>query len=295
MLRQLQGMGRLDSQGGFSLDCSRARLLLEKYRLPAATYFMLHAVGAAVCSRATRVDIELRSDRFEVTFDGDPFSSEDAEGCFASLWSDDRSHQVMRLRELAIARGGAAEWPAGQFTLGPTGNGRQRILVRKKGVASKLMLPLGWLGRRDEEELLRQHLVPTLDCRLSLNGRSIPQLAFPRRVERGAAWQAEALLEGLGVENRTALDLSPSEFGQARGVVCRLHPDDRSPTTLRAYWPGYLDLILNGRLYRCPLPRPLANCWGIFWLSGLRRDLSHTFIAADDLAFFHRLLSEFNG
>lgn len=300
VLTRLQGMGSLDSQGAFSLDSSRARLLLEKYRLPAATYFMLHAVGAAVCSRATRVQVSLRSDRFEVLFDGEPFLAEDVDHCFASLWSQERSHSVMRLRELAIARGGAEGWGAREFSLGRSPTGLQRIRVLKRGLGSKLRLTLGWLGRREEEDLLRQHLVPTLDCQLSLNGKPIQALAFPHQVERAAEWQAREMLDELKITSQTPLqpdwldDEQQAWLSSARGVICRLPASDRSPSTLRAYWPGYLDLILNGRLYRCPLPQPLSRCWAIFWLSGVRRDLSHTFIAAEDLAVFVRLISEFN-
>ncbi|MCA9796851.1 MAG: hypothetical protein KC910_33810 [Candidatus Eremiobacteraeota bacterium] len=300
MLSRLAGMGRLDSQGSFSLDPARARLLLEKYRLPSAVYFMLHAVGAAVCSQASRVDIELRSDRFRLTFDGDPFGPDDVDHCFASLWSPERDRAVMRLRELAIARGGAPGWGATDFRIAPAPDRRQSIVVERKGLRSKMRRMLGVMAVSEEYYLLRQHLLSTPECQLWLNGRDLGEMKRPTRALRAASWRAPELLEQLETRQPARhLDqlagLSADQqalLAGCRGLVCQLYSGalPAGADIIRSPWPGYLDLVLNGRLYRCALPRQWKDRWGLFWVSGCRRDLSHTNINSDDLQLFHRLL-----
>ncbi len=288
VLANLRGMGTLDSQGSFTFDVGRARLLLEKYRLPSAVYFMLHAVGAAVASHSSRVDIELRSDLFQVSFDGDSFAPEDVEGCFASLWSDDPA--LARMRELAIARGGAAEWGASEFIL----DGRS-IRVPKKGLSARLRRALGGLATAEGHNLLEQHLVSTPSCTITLNRRPLQAIELPAQVRSAAGWQSPELLEQVRSLNpvQQLVRLREPLVLDCQGMVCWLLPEDRGIRSgTKSYWPGYLDLVLHGRLYRTRLPERWSDCWGMFWLNGLRRDLSHIHLRAEDLAIFHRLFEE---
>jgi hypothetical protein len=306
LISRLAGLAQHDSAGNFSLDPARARLLLEKYRLPAPEYFMLHAVGAAVASGATQVAISLRSDRFRLVFDGTPFGPQDPQECFTSLWGDERDPAQFRLRELAVAQGGAWEWGADQFRLAPEG-GRQMLSVQRTGWKPALMRFLGPLGRSEQEQLLVGHLVPTPTCQLLVNGHPLPPLVLPKVVLTLARLGFESSIESHTPPRELHLNqfpwLEPEEralLASARGLFCVLLPQERSPaiwdgtrgSAQRKYWPGYLDLVLNGRLYRCSLPHSHANCWGILWLTGLRRDLSHTMISGGDLAVLFRVLGE---
>ena len=295
LLESLRADGDLDSSGSFTFDPSRAGELLEKYRLPAASYFMLHAVGAAVASGSSRVEIWLTSSSFELQFDGAAFTAQEDEHCLAGLWSGDRRAQVVRLRELALARVGATQWSARPLRLG-VARGRQWLRTSRADLGSLALRLLGPWGRSEEENLLSQHLVPTPSCTLHLNRRTLPGLSLPSQVIR--AWGIGGPLPELNWPCQR-LDWSEPGFPpEAVGLVCRLPQGEESPARMglsleaafRSYWPGYLDLILNARLYRCRLPARFSNWWATFWVSGLHRDLSHTHIASEELDKFQRLL-----
>lgn len=294
LLARLQDAARFDSRGSFQFDTRRAAALMEKYRLPSAGYFMLHAVGAAVASSSSRVAINLRSDRFQVQFDGIPFSREEAEDCFATLWTREREPGLIRQRELALARGGASEWTKSPFQIQAEG---RLFRVDRSDLQARALRFLGSWGRSEEEELLRQHLVPTPTCAVVLNGKALQGLTPPR------SWRQ---VWSLGGHDPEIPQLDWTELADSRedhrlllegcrGLIYQLRDGENSPAQFqgsgatRSYWPGYLDFVLNARLYRCQLPPTFSNWSGLVWLGGLRRDLSHTHIAADDLGLFHRL------
>lgn len=292
-LNQLVGMGRLDSEGSFSLDPVRARVLLEKYRLPSAVYFMLHAVSAAVASQAGTVKVELRADSLTVTFDGLPFSPEDADHCFSKLWSKDRDPQTARLQELAIARGAAEQWGSTHFSISSTEAGDTRLRVCKSAWANRLKRLLGSTGYSREYELLRDHLASSPRCKISLNGRQLPAISPPKKVQSLYLRGRKSLPFEIAVEQPSTL-LEPDDnptLNTSEGLVCRLLPGDRLTTgEPRSYWPGFLDLLVNGRLYRYRLPSTLRGYWGIFWSTGLQRDLSHTNILESEVEAFIELV-----
>ncbi len=296
LLDRLQAAADFDSSGSFQFDTNRAAALMEKYRLPSAGYFMLHAVGAAVASASSLVEIQLRSDNFQVQFDGAPFTPEEAENCFATLWTREREAKLIRQRELALARGGASEWTRSPFQISNRGNGQQ-IRVQRPQLQARLLRFLGAWGRSEEEELLHQHLVPTPECSIVLNGKKLSGLTHPRQ------WRQSWSLGGDNpnlpeIEWGSVSDDQRVLLGGSRGLIYLLQDGENSPAQFqgagatRSYWPGYLDFVLNARLYRCPLPGPLSNWWGVVWLSGLRRDLMHTHIAAEDLQLFQGLIRQ---
>lgn len=299
LLASLQESAELDSSGSFSFDSSRSALLLEKFQLPAPAYFMLHGVGAAVASGSSLVDIRLRSDLFQVDFDGVTFSAEEMDHCLAGLWSRQLRPEVVRLRELALARAGATRWSAQPLQYQSNGK-KQSLKVYRSDWSSRLRHVLRSWGRQEEEDLLRQHLVPLPTCLIQLNGQRLTSLSLPQQVVR--AWTVPSL--ELPAQLGWELDCEVLAWkedgwpGDARGLICQLPFGENSPArmtgtlqaTFRSYWPGYLDLVLNGRLYRCRLPAAFKNWWAVFWVSGLHRDLSHTFIDAEELTRFHRLI-----
>lgn len=67
-LEELRGEGRPDSEGRFSVDHVRAGELLQRYRLPSASMWVLKAVQAAVALGASRVDVTAEGDRVEVRY-----------------------------------------------------------------------------------------------------------------------------------------------------------------------------------------------------------------------------------
>lgn len=44
-----------------------------------------------------------------------------------------------------------------------------------------------------------------------------------------------------------------------------------------------MDIVLNARLYRCPLPPRWNDWWGIFYLDHLERDVSFSYLAESEL------------
>lgn len=283
-LALLQSEGQLHSQGHFTIDPQRARRLLSQYRLPTPSHYYLNAVAAAVCSRSAEVRLRLRSDSLTVSFNGQPFTPEEVARCDDSLLSASRVRENVRLRELSLTRYGAPD-----FRLDANS-----IAITRPGVGPKLLRFLGRFGRQSEEEMLLDHLVSTPDCTLFLNGIRIPALTFPQKVQDMVYWGAgepPADFRGQGLNPGTG-DFA-GIHAETQGYLFRLMPGEASPgmwsgaqrAVLRAYWPGYLDLVQSGRLYRYALPARLSNCWAVFYSTALRRDLSQAFIAEADVEF----------
>jgi hypothetical protein len=311
LLEQLQVTGKLESSGSFTLDAARAHFLLEKFQLPTPAYCMLHVVAAAVCSQSTEVRIGLRADRFEVTYDGIPFQPEDIERCFASLWLSARDVAITRLRELAIGRSSASDWSADSFVLAQAKPGFYKIQMRRPGWIRQLTRLLGRYGRLDDEALLSSSLVSTPSCNLFLNAKRIQAIETPSEVMTAVTLQSEfrpgrqpSVLARRSAKTIFVKDLNWASEDQrkllegAQALMCQLLPDQISPAiwkgqqkaVMKTFWPGYVDVVQAGRLYRCQLPPSLANCWGIFFVFNLKRDLSQTSIAREDLDFLIRLL-----
>lgn len=296
LLEDLSGVGQLSSRGEFTLDAARASVLLEKYQLPTPSYFMLHAVGAAVASGATLVEAKVYPDLFQLTFDGEPFSPNDASECVASLWLTADRPEVLRLQELAIARGGAMQWGAREFTLENLGEGRQRLRAPRAG----WMKRLGRIFRSEDLAVLLDHLVPTPTCEFRVNGKPLAGLEPPPALVRAfAVGEASVpLLQSLP-KSALAVRIEPEGRLDGQGLICQLPralllgdwaSGNFTKKSRRSFWPGFMDVVLNGRLYRCPMPPGWNDWWGVFYLDNLQRDLSFSYLAERDL---DRLRSNF--
>lgn len=289
LLRSLTGVGQLNSQGEFTLDPSRAERLLERYQLPTPAYFMLHAVGAALSSGATHLKATLRRDLFELVFDGELFSSQDASECVASLWQSSEHPEVLRLQELAIARGGALQWGAQEFLLENLGQGLQRLRVPRLGWMNRLT---GRFLKSEEIAIFSDHLVPTPQCQIELNGKKLSEMSLPSTLQHAFVVGESSLpLLGHFPPGTATTVLDPEELSESQGVICYL-PKSRGERSPRCFWPGFMDVVLNGRLYRCPMPPGWNNWWGVFYLRHLQRDLSFSYLAEPSLerlrSFFYR-------
>src|ERR1022692_4014573 len=103
LLEELKEFGQERSAGRFSIDKERAKQLLGRHRLEHPEAYGLNLVAAAVASQATRIEIQSTAKEFTMSFDGRPFSAEELENCTSSFILNDRSPEVIRLQELAIA------------------------------------------------------------------------------------------------------------------------------------------------------------------------------------------------
>ncbi len=298
LLTELGGVGQLNSRGEFTLDPARASLLLEKYQLPTPSYFMLHAVGAALASGASTVEVGVYKDLFQLVFDGEPFSPDDASECVSALWLEGNRAEVLRLQELAIARGGAMQWGAREFTLEQLDDGRQRLRAPR----GSWMGPLGRLFRSEDLQVLIDHLVPTPTCSFRLNGKPMNGLILPPSVEHAYAVGeiSRHLLEGLPPKAATSV-LESDALPHGTGLLCRLPRalllgdwahSGFTARSKRSFWPGFMDVVLNGRLYRCPLPPGWSAWWGVFYLNLMQRDLSFSYLAERDLERLQSLFEQ---
>lgn len=284
-LADLSGEGCLDSVGNFELDPQSATALMGKYRLPSPVYFMLHAVGAAICSEATRIDIWLRRDLFDMKFDGRPFQASEVSDCFSALWSESQDLQTLRLRELAIARGAASQWGDSRCWIEAN-----RFRVSRRDWSAMLFGLFGPLAPLSEASRLANHLVSTPHCKIRVNLRGLACMQLPDRACRAVSFGQDEWLNRLECSNKSSSSL-PAPYG-AQGLIVRLDTPVSSGAYFRTPRQGSLDLILSGRYYRCPAPEGWRDCYGLFWAASLPRDLSFTYIAAHTLQEFQDLFRQ---
>lgn len=273
----------VDSQGRFTLHADRAQALAEKFRLPAPSYFMLHAVGAVVASGASRVDIRLRPAHFSLQWDGPEINPQDLADSHHSLWSSDRA--VARWRELAVASEGARAW-GGPLQLVAGG-----LQVERTGWMNRLRSNLSRSNHNEDLRIVRDYLVSSESCTVQVNGEPLPGIPLPPLAAAARLGDVAVQCESPVWEPDFAW-LDDELLLGARGVVGRLLPGHASPAHSgpRHAWPGYLDLVVHARLYRCPLPARWRNCWGILWLRDIRRDLSLSSIAPAEMKNILRLV-----
>lgn len=102
LIKGLEAEGKLDSVGDFTLDRKKAREKMKKYQLVDPHYYVLEIIQAAVASGATAIDVYLDADDCIITFDGDPYTREDLENMYSSLFMSQSDYTLDRYRELAI-------------------------------------------------------------------------------------------------------------------------------------------------------------------------------------------------
>ncbi len=102
LIKGLEAEGKLDSEGDFTLDRKKAREKMKKYQLVDPHYYVLEIIQAAVASGATAIDVYLDADDCIISFDGDPYTMDDLENMYSSLFMSQSDFTLDRYRELAI-------------------------------------------------------------------------------------------------------------------------------------------------------------------------------------------------
>ena len=128
LLAALGKVGDFHSQGRFTLDYERSKLLLERFQLPTPAHFVYCLIAAAALSFPSEIHITIRTDGVEVSFDGRPFAQDELEQASGSLFLSSRNPDTLRLQELAIGMAGATRWGATHFEVDSRGP-RNRIGV----------------------------------------------------------------------------------------------------------------------------------------------------------------------
>lgn len=102
ILEEYKSEGEFDSIGYFTLDKKKAREKMKKYQLIYPHYYVLELIQAAVASGATNIDAYVDADDCIITFDGEPYSREDLDNLYSSLFMSQSDLRLERYRELAI-------------------------------------------------------------------------------------------------------------------------------------------------------------------------------------------------
>ncbi len=278
MLAELKNEGRLDSQGRFTLNPSRAREMLARFQLESPAHIILHLVSHAVAQFAQTIRVDSGRGELRLEHDGSHLGYEVLENPLGALLSDHRDQVAPR--ELAIAlntllaeadnqveilSGGWAlslSQQSQEFRPVPVSETTNRLVVRSK---------LSLLEPKTLEALryCPAHLVvdgQTVSAPFD-GGTCAGWLQIRGRIDRPGSW--------LKVEP------GPADFFQQTSLELPLSAFFR----LGGGSSGRLLVIYLGRLYELPLG------WGLEGLDlpldvvvstdRLRRDLSHTSLLQD--------------
>lgn len=102
VLADLRGDGRIDSEGGFSMDRDKAREKMRQYQLAEPGLYVLLLVQAAVRKGAARIDFRIDTDDLRMAFDGAPFTVGDFDGIYNAMFQREASESSRALADLAM-------------------------------------------------------------------------------------------------------------------------------------------------------------------------------------------------
>lgn len=104
LIDELRGDARELAPGEFTLDREQARAKLRQFQLADPRRYVLFLVEAAVLRGARRVDFAIDSDDVRCSFDGPPFTAEDFDQLYGSLFvsADDDATRARRALALGL-------------------------------------------------------------------------------------------------------------------------------------------------------------------------------------------------
>lgn len=102
LVSQLASEGRVESEGTFTLDREKAREKMRLFQLPDPRRYVLELVQAATLKGATSIRFDIDADDMRMRFDGRPFSEEDFDRLYGSLFSSSTNQDMSARRELAL-------------------------------------------------------------------------------------------------------------------------------------------------------------------------------------------------
>lgn len=117
IISNLKADASYDSSGRFTLDKKKAKEKMQAFQLINPAYYVLELIEAAVATGASHINITVDSDDFIMSFDGRPYSKEDFENIYSSLFVSQKDMKLDRLRELAIGFNSAQALRPGLITI----------------------------------------------------------------------------------------------------------------------------------------------------------------------------------
>jgi hypothetical protein len=102
LIAALQGGGRVDSEGSFTLNREKAREKLRTFQVAEPQKYVLHLVALAMLKKATKVHVRCDSDDVVVQFDGLPITAADLDDLYSSSFSAARTDEQRARQQLAV-------------------------------------------------------------------------------------------------------------------------------------------------------------------------------------------------
>jgi hypothetical protein len=99
---ELRAEGEIDSRGTFTLDREQARAKMQKFQLADPRRYVLELVQAAVLRGAERIEFEIDADDMHLRFDGRPFTGDEFDDLYGSLFADGDGADLRALRQMAL-------------------------------------------------------------------------------------------------------------------------------------------------------------------------------------------------
>jgi len=103
LIAALQGDGRVDSEGSFTLHREKAREKLRTFQVAEPQKYVLHLIALATLKKATAVHVRCDSDDVVVRFDGEPVTAQDLDDLYGSSFSAARTDVQRARQQLAVA------------------------------------------------------------------------------------------------------------------------------------------------------------------------------------------------
>ncbi|MFA6318977.1 MAG: hypothetical protein WC943_16325, partial [Elusimicrobiota bacterium] len=200
----------LVGSGTFKVDRERALDKLMRFQLPEAGMFVLPLLRCAAASGATRVRIltsrgpGLGRSRFELRFDGRPFTREELSDPYSVLF-EKRTAQTARNRELAVALLTALRLKQDLLAV-TSGSGPARVRLEVESIKAEKASPVQDGGVQTLFELHRGELVGSFDDVTAMVRRSC------------AASRMSVMVDGSEVVSVPPLDPDTSLFFEEGGT-----------------------------------------------------------------------------
>ena len=103
LVTRLRADGAVDSEGRFTLDREQARSKMQQFQLADARLYVLELVQAAVLRGATRIRFDIDADDMRMRFDGQPFTADELDDLYGSVFAEGTGPAFDSVRQLAVA------------------------------------------------------------------------------------------------------------------------------------------------------------------------------------------------
>ncbi|MGE0492943.1 MAG: protein kinase [Vulcanimicrobiota bacterium] len=144
-LKELTDQGTVDSQGVFTLDLAKAFEKLQRFRLARPSFYLLKFVQAAVAARSSRLEVTVRADLVDLSFELDHDLFDDV-GAAANLLQQPESAPHGPIRHLVLGLSSALGVAHASFLWSVIGPNRGQVLMIE-GQTIRLSPPTAYAGQ----------------------------------------------------------------------------------------------------------------------------------------------------